>query len=91
MGIANNNNKTTIMPINNTPNADGAKTINIMMRVVISGLRLTKSMIESINADKKFIIYILNMNKICAKLQKNHYSEKYLLVVWIKCINFDAK
>jgi hypothetical protein len=91
MGIANNNNKTTIMPINNTPNADGANTINIMMRVVIRGLRLTKSIIESINADKKFIIYILNMNKIFAKLQKNHYSEKYMLVVWIKCINFDAK
>ena len=89
--VSRNGNVLVVHVINNTPNADGAKTINIMMRVVISGLRLTKSMIESINADKKFIIYILNMNKICAKLQKNHYSEKYLLVVWIKCINFDAK
>ena len=29
--------------------------------------------------------------KIIAKLQKNHYSEKYLLVVWINLLNFEAK
>jgi hypothetical protein len=70
IGIANNNNKTTIMPMNNTPNADGANTINIMMRVVISGLRLIKSIIESINADKKFISYLTCLTKNLCKITK---------------------
>ncbi len=58
------------MLTNNTPKADGANTINIMMMVVVSGLRLTKSIIESINNDKKFIYQLKCLNKNLRKITK---------------------
>jgi hypothetical protein len=80
-----------IIVINNTPNADGAKTMSMMRIVVVNGLRCTKSIIESIKAVKKFIDFLMYQYKIIAKLQKNRHSMKYLLVVWINLINFGAK